>query len=214
MNIPLPHTSHLLPFIIGIILLFGVVNLHAQRLEVHINKDLSPDTTANRVVNKAWGVGGAIDIDQLIRNVVFRVNFNWTRYRKKDDITNPNYQRLTGGISALYSAKIVEKLMFQGGVELNYTHLIYSHVYGIDSTNFPSNLITLSQTGSFIGIGTHVGLRYDFSSRLSAAFNFIPTYLLPVRAKSSIIAIEPKYTKGIWLFQLQLGFSYRLFKPD
>jgi len=48
----------------------------------------------------------------------------------------------------------------------------------------------------------------------SAAFNFIPTYLIPVGTKSNIPTFESEYKKGIWLFQLQLGLSYKLFKPD
>ena len=203
-----PHTSYLIPLFF--ILLFTSVTVHAQRLEVHGNLDLSTNTVSNKV----WGVGAAVDFDQWVKNVTFRANFNWGRQQEKNDAENPFYQKLSGGVSALYSLKIIEKLTFQCGAELNYTHLRYSHVYDIDTTTSPSKLLTWLQEGNFIGIGPHIGLRYAISPRFSAAFNFIPTYLIPVGTKSNIPTFESEYKKGIWLFQLQLGLSYKLFKPD
>ena len=204
-----PHTSYLIPLIF--ILLFTSVTVHAQRLEIHVNKDLSTNTIAH----KAWGVGAAVDIDQWVKSVIFRANFNCGMFwQKHNPSENPRYLRFSGGISALYSLKIIEKLTFQCGAEVNYTHIRYSHIYGIDSTSSSHNIITWLQEGNFIGIGPHVGLRYQLSSRFSAAFNFIPTYLIPVSAKSNMPTLESEYKKGIWLFQLQLGFSYQLFKPD
>jgi len=215
MNISLSHTVHRTPYIvcrmlffIAIVLLISKINLSAQRLEVHANKDLSTNATANR----AWGVGGAIDFDEWIKRTTFRVNFNWAMFREKDDRVNPNYQRLSGGISAFYSFKVIEKLTFYCGAEINYSNLRHSYIHGLDTIN--KKAITLQQTGNFVGIGPHLSLQYELSSRFNVALNFIPTYLIPVSFKSSIKATEPEYKKGIWLFQIQLGLSYKLFKPD
>jgi hypothetical protein len=208
MNSSLPYTTYRLPIIIGIVLLFCFVNVNAQRLEIHGIKDLSN----NEIANKPWGVGGAIDIDHLVKRTIFRAHFDWSRYRTKDDITNHNYQRMSGGISTLYSFKIIERLTFRCGVEINYTHIRHSYIHGLDTIN--NKAITLLQTGNFIGIGPHIALNYELSPRFNVALNFIPVYLIPVSSKSYIPTIESEYKKGLWLFPIQLGLSYKLFKPD
>ncbi|MCL2435357.1 MAG: hypothetical protein FWD09_04365 [Lentimicrobiaceae bacterium] len=201
------HTS-LIPLFL--IIFFSSVSVHAQRLEVHGNLDLS----TNAISNKVLGVGAAVDFDQWVKNVTFRAHFNWGAYFKKNSPENPRYQRFSGGFSGLYSLKIIDMLAFQCGAEVNFTHLRYSHIYGIDSTSSSHNIITWLQEGNFIGIGPHIGLRIAPASRLSVVFNFIPTYLIPVGTKSNMPTLESEYKKGIWLFQLQLGLSYKLFKPD
>jgi hypothetical protein len=192
-------------------------NVLAQRLEIHANKDLS----LNEIANKAWGVGGAVDLDQWVKNVIFRANFNWAIYKPTNepinDVKHHNYQRFCGGVSALYSLKIKEKISIQGGVELNYTFLRHTYIYGYkpipnDTAHVTTN--TVKHTGNFIGIAPHIGVRYKLGKRMSAALNFVPTYLIMVGNKSSTLDVESEYQKGFWIFPIQLGLSYQLFKND
>ena len=222
MNTPLPHTAYRLPLSItdyklqvtSYVLCFVLCafcllpSASAQRLEVHGIKDFSTNETAN----KAWGVGGAIDLDQLVKRTIFRIHFDWAMYKPKNDIISTNYRRMTGGVSALYSFKLMEKLTFRCGVEVNYTNARHSYVHGVDTIN--DRFVTLLQTGNFIGIGPHIALNYEVSSRFNAVLNFVPVYLIPVSSKSYITTVEPEYKKGLWLFPLQLGISYKLFKSD
>ena len=206
------NTPPRISLIISIILLLHSVNVHAQRLEVHPNLDLSTNTISNKV----WGVGAAVDLDQWVKNTIFRVNFNWgmSPDRSSTDKTNPRYQKFSGGVSVLYSLKIIEKLTFRCGADLDYTHLRYSHVYGEDTISKPTKLLTWLQTGNFIGIGPHISFQYELTSRFNIALNVIPTYLIPVKATSNIATMESEYRKGLWLFQFQFGVSYKLFKHN
>ena len=194
--------------IVIFILLFNFSNVNAQRIEIHGIKDFSTNSTAN----KAWGVGGAIDLDQWVKKVTFRLNFNWGMYQKKNDV-NTKFQLLNGGISAFYSLKINEKTSFQCGAEVNYTNLRLSYIFAIDDLQ-QGKPLTVQHTGNFIGIGPHIGIRYEFTPRISIALNIIPQYLIPVSNKSSVKTIPPEYEKGVWLFPIQLGFSFKLFNSE
>ena len=203
----LPHLS-----LVICILLFSFLNVNAQRLEVHPVKYLSN----NSIANKAWGVGASLDLDQWVKKVTFRLNFNWGMYQKKSE-KNPRFQLFSGGVSAFYSLKIKEKLSFQCGAEVNFTHLSYSYIYGVEHTatdTVGGRMLTVQHIGNCIGIGPHVGLRYDFTPRFAMALNFIPQYLIPVNHKSSVKIIESEYEKGVWLFPIQLGFSFKLFNYE
>ena len=198
----------------GIFMLYCLFNVSAQRVEVHVLKDLS----TNSIVNKAWGAGGAVDLDQWVKNTTFRINFNWAMYKKNDEIKH-NYQRFSGGVSAFYSVNVQEKISLQFGAEANFTGLKHSYRYGTEevdptSATGAAKYITLQQNGNFIGIGPHIGARYAFGPRVSLVFNFVPTYLISVGYKSSLRNVDPEYDKGIWIFPLQLGLSIRLFNPD
>ncbi|MCL2291435.1 MAG: hypothetical protein FWC34_12160 [Bacteroidetes bacterium] len=208
MNTSLLYSACRLQIVISAFLLFCFVNTNAQRLEVHGIKDFSNI----EIANKPWGVGGAIDLDQLVKKTVFRIHFDWARHRKKDLITNHNYRRMSGGISALYSFDVIEKLTFRCGVEVNYTNVRHSYIIDTDTINKKD--ITWLQTASFIGVGLHVALNYELTPRFNAVLNFVPVYLIPVSSKSYITTIDPLYKKGFWLFPIQLGLSYKLFKPD
>jgi len=199
-------TAYRLPIILGIVLLFCFVNVNAQRLEVHAIKDLSP----NEIANKAWGVGAAVDLDQWVKKTIFRVHFDWAMHRKTDDIANHHYQRMSGGISALYSLKIIDKLTFRCGVEVNYSYIRHSYIYEI--VNQKAN--TWLQNAHFIGIGPHVALNYELGRRFNVVFNFVPVYLITVSTKSNLPGLESEYNKGLWLFPLQLGLSYKIFNPN
>ena len=205
-----PHTTHRSLYIVLIILFFCAVNANAQRIEVHVIKDLSTNSTCN----KAWGVGGAIDVDHWVKNTTFRANFNWTIYRKKDDPINPNFQRISGGISAFYTLSISKKMAFQCGAEIDYTHLRHSFVYEFDTVQQGRYKKTLLQTGNFIGIGPHIGIHYELSKRFNVVLHFVPTYLFSVGYKVSVETMEPEYNRGIWIFPIQLGISYKIFRPD
>jgi len=196
----LPHLS-----LVICILLFGFQNLNAQRIEIHPVKYLS----TNSIANKAWGVGGAIDFDQWVKNVTFRANFNWGMHQNKNASPNPKFQLLSGGISAFYSVKIKEKISFQCGAEVNYTNLKCNSGYYYEFTSTDTIGRAVHHTGNFIGIGPHIGFRYEFSPRFSMTLNFIPQYLIPVSNKSSVKDIKPEYEKGIWMFPIQLGFSFK-----
>ena len=195
-------------------LFFCFVNTNAQRLEVHAIKDFSTDENAN----KAWGVGGAIELDQWVKNVAFKINFDWAKMLKqKNDDTNPRYQRMSGGVAVYYFIDFAEKATFQCGAEINYYNLKHSYIY--DYEHIPPDTIfgralTLQQVGNFIGVAPYIGLLYKLTPRFSVALNVVPTYLIPVHSKSSKITIEPEYKKGIWLFPIRLGLSYQLFKKD
>jgi hypothetical protein len=207
----LPHTSCLIPLLTGIILLLTTVNASAQHLEVHAIKDFSTNETAN----KAWGAGGALEFDQWVKRTIFRLDVDWAMYRKRDDILNPNYQRISGGISAFYAFKLSPKATVHCGLAVNYTRLTHSHRAGheaIDSLN--SKYITLQHVGNFIGIGPHINLRYELTPRIKFVVNFVPAYLIPINYKVSDRISEPEYSKGVWLFPLQIGFSFQLYKPD
>jgi hypothetical protein len=198
----------------GIFIFYSLFNISAQRIEVHGIKDLS----THSIANKAWGVGGAVDLDQCVKNTVFRINFNWAMYKKNDEIKH-NHQRFSGGVSAFYSVKVQEKISLQCGAEVNFTGLKHSYRYDTEevdptSATGATKYITLLQNGNFIGIGPHIGARYAFGPRVSMVFNFVPTYLIPVSSKSSLRNVDTEYDKGIWMFPLQLGFSVRLFNPD
>jgi len=205
------NTSHLVPRTLYFIplFLFCFLKINAQRLEVHAIKDFSTNTIAN----KAWGVGGAIDFDQWVKKTTFRINFDWAIYKKIDNTTNPNYQRLSGGISAFYSFKLTEKITFQCGAGLNYSNLKHSFIYDIDSLQHGKPL-TVQHTGNFIGIGPHLELCYELAPRFNVVLNFVPNYLIPVSRKSNVKTIDPEYEKGVWLFPIQLGISFKLFNPD
>lgn len=200
-------------YLVPAILLFCFFSVNAQRIEVHANKDFSNNT----MLNKAWGVGGALDLDQWVKKTTFRINFNWTMYKKKDNITNPNFQRISGGVSVFYSFSLTEKISLQCGGELNYTNLKHTYIYDIQHT--PTDTIggkplTLQQTGDFIGIGPHIGIRYELTSRFCVALNFIPSYMFMIRNKSSVKTIDSEYNKGVWLFPVQLGISFKLYNPE
>ena len=203
--------THRIPFFL---LFLCSLSVYAQRIEIHANKDLSP----NEIVNKAWGVGGAVDLDQWVKNVIFRANFNWAIYKPTNDAAHHNYQRFSGGVAALYSVKIKDKFSIQGGVELSYTHLKHSYIYGYEPTipgdSSETKLLTVLHNGNFIGIAPHIGVRYELGKRMCAVLNFIPTYLIPAGSKSSAPTVESEYKKGIWLFPIQLGLSYQLYKHD
>jgi len=206
MNISIPASTAPLSFFI---LFFYIVNVNAQRLELHANKDLS----TNEIATKAWGVGGALEYDQWVKKTTFRANFNWTMYRNNVDEPHHYYQRMSGGASVFYTLKLAEKITFQCGGEINYTYVKHSYIYDyepIDSLH--AKPLTTLQSGNFIGIGPHLGVRYAFGPRLSVVLNVVPTYLISIRPKSDIITLAPLYKKGIWLFPIQLGFSYLLFK--
>lgn len=201
------------PFLFIIVLLFFLNGIHAQRFEIHAIKDFSNNETAH----KAWGVGAAVDLDQWVKNVIFRPHFDWAFHKPTNDLANNNYQRFCGGISALYSYKIKDKISIQGGVGLNYTHLRHSYIFGyepVEGDTTSLKFLTVLHTGSFIGIGAHVGARYELGKRLSVVLNFVPTYLITVGNKSSTPQVTPEYNKGLWLFPLQLGLSYKFYQND
>ena len=200
----IPHLT-----LIICILLFSFQNLNAQRIEVHPVKDLS----TNSIANKAWGVGGAIDFDQWVKKVTFRLNFNWGMYQNKNSETHPRFQLLSAGISAFYSFKLTEKISLQCGAEVNYTNLRYSYIYGF-TDSIAGKPLTVQHTGNCIGIGPYIGARYEFTPRFCIALNFIPQYLITVSNKSSVTIITPEYEKGVWLFPIQLGFSFKLFNNE
>jgi hypothetical protein len=190
---------------------FFPLALSAQCIEVHLIKDFSTNKTANN----AWGGGGALHFDQFVKKTTFSIKFDWTTYRKKSSEINPRYNRISGGILAFYSVKIYKKISLQCGAEANYTNLKYSYRYGIEELDPKTEkLITLQQTGHFIGIGPLVGFNYELSPRFAIKFNFIPNYLISVGSKSSLPAVEPEYSKGIWLFPIQLGVTYKLFNSE
>ena len=195
--------------LMNLLLMFCMINVDAQRLEVHANKDFS----SNTIASKAWGVGGAIDFDQWVKHITFRANFNWAAYRPKDDNKHHDYQRLCGGISSFYSHKVGDKINVHGGIELNYTHLTHAYLYQQPDTVIIKGKAT-RQIGDFIGLGVHVGASYKLRPRLNIVLNIIPTYLIMVSTKSSTPEVKPEYKKGIWMFPIQLGLSYQLYKPD
>jgi len=210
----LPHTSYRLSylahlFLLSTFFLFPFI-LHAQRLEVHGIKDLSTDENAK----KAWGVGGTIELDQIVNKMTFKIFFDWATYKPKENVIKLNYQRMSGGIVACYAIPINEKATFQCGAEISYSHLKNTFIYDyllIDTIMKP---LTLLQRGNFVGIGAHIGLLYKLSPRFNLALNIVPAYLISVGAKSSVKTIDPEYNKGIWMFPIRLGFSYQLFKED
>jgi hypothetical protein len=178
---------------------------------VHGIKELS----THSIATKAWGVGGAIDLDQWVKRTTFRIHFDWTMYRKKDEMPKPKYQRLCGGISALYTFPIARKTEFRCGLELNFTQLKYSYINGFEIVDtVPSKPITLMHTGNFIGIGPHLDVNYELTPRIKVALNFVPVYLIPVKYKVSDKVSDPEFKKGVWLFPIQLGFSFLIYKPD
>jgi hypothetical protein len=189
--------------------------LHAQRIEVHFNKDFS----TNSIANKGLGVGGAVDLDQWVKNTTFRFNFNWLMYKKSDEI-NHNYQKLSGGFSSFYTFAW-EKFSLQCGAEINFTNLKHTYRYGtVEIDSLHSKYVNLQENGNFIGIGPHIGARYELSPRFSIVFNFIPTYLIRVQNKmnsndhESTKGVIPEYSKGFWIFPMQLGISFKLFNSE
>jgi len=193
------------------ILFFFSPFVFAQRIEVHGIKDLSNKS----IPNKAWGVGGALHLDQWVKNTSFSAHFDWTTYRPKNKETNPKYDRLSGGISAFYSVYFSKKFSLQCGVEVNYTHLRHSYRYDIEEiAPQTEKYITLLQTGNFIGIGPYLGVNYDLTQRFGLKLNIIPTYLISVSSKSSARAVPSEYSKNIWLFPIQLGITYKIFNSE
>jgi len=209
-----PHTSYLKPrtsYLILLFVFFFLPSVSAQRLEVHAIKDLSTDENAK----KAWGVGGGIDLDNLVKNVTFRVGFDWAMYKEKNNPNHLKYNRMSGGVTAFYSFFFEEKFIFQCGVELNYSFLKHSYIYKeekIDSLTWKFK--TTLQTGNFIGIGPYVGIQYKLSDRFNAALSCSPMYLILVHSKTNVPEVPPEYDKGIWLFPIRLGLSYQLFKSE
>ncbi|MCL2246962.1 MAG: hypothetical protein FWC10_07615 [Lentimicrobiaceae bacterium] len=196
------------------ILLLAAQSLNAQRLEVHAIKDFS----TNEQANKAWGVGGTFEFDQLVKKATFKIYFDWAMHNDKNDINKkPKYQRMVGGIIACFSHDFSDKFTIQLGGEVNYAYLKHSYIYAyepIPPDTVGGRSLTLLQTGGFIGIGPHVGLLYKLTSQFSVVLNVAPTFLIPVHAKSSVLTKDPEYKKGVWLFPIRLGFSYQLFKKD
>jgi len=201
--------------VMSLFLLFCFVNVNAQRFEVHAIKDFSLDENAN----KAWGVGGAVELDQLVKKMSFKINFDWGIYKDKENANHLKYQRMGGGISVCYNLNfkdttdIKKRITFQFGMEINYTHLRYSYIYDystIDSVVFYP--LTTFQTGNFIGIGPYIGAQFKLTPRFNLMLNCVPSYLIRVSSKSSELAKELEYKKGIWLFPIRLGLSYQLFK--
>ena len=205
------HTPNLARLLTILLLLFCSTNLFAQRLAVHAIKDFSTDSNAN----KAWGVGGNIELDQLVKKMTFKGYFDWATYKDKDNPIHPNYQRMGGGITVCYSIDIAKKLTFQCGADINYTHVKHSYIHKYDYIDsITSRPLTLLQKGNFIGIGPHIGCLYKITPRFNVTLNVTPSYLISVGGKSSVDAIEPEYNKGIWLFPIRLGLSYQIFKNE
>ena len=193
-----------------ILFAFCFLQLSAQRIEVHGIKDFSNNT----VSNKAWGVGGAVLLDQWVKKTTFGVHFDWAAYIPKNKETNPRYNRLSGGISAFYTLNLIKKLSLQCGAIVHYTNLKHSYIYDYEvnpTDTMTRRARTLQHTGNFIGIGAYISLNYELSPRFGAKINVIPTYLISVRSKSSLPLVAPEYAKGMWLFPLQIGFTYRIF---
>lgn len=216
----LSHTFHhithtLYQILLLIFLLCSSVFIHAQRLEIHAIKDFS----TNSIATKAWGVGGALDFDQFVKNTTFRINFDWTMFNSKSDLISPKYSKTSGGVAAFYSFRLTEKISFQCGLAINYSKLKYSYIYDYEliitekdtTTGKPKTLLNI---GDFIGIGPHLSFYYEVGKRVNFLFNFLPAYLFSVNSKSSVKSINPEYSKGIWLFPIQLGFSVKLFNLD
>jgi hypothetical protein len=76
------------------------------------------------------------------------------------------------------------------------------------------NGIRLNQKGHFIGIGPQVGLNYDLLPKLSVKFNLIPTYLISVGKECTDPKQPLEYSKGMWMFSIQLGFTYRILNSE
>ena len=188
-------------------------NVNAQRFEVHAIKDLS----TNEQAHKAWGAGGVIELDQLVKKTTFKAYFDWAMFKDKENENHSKYQRMSGGIIACFTHDFTDKFTVQCGGEINYSFLKHSYIYDYeplpnDTTIFKP--LTWLQTGNFIGLGIHVGVLYKLTPRFSVILNVAPTYLIPVLAKSSVMSKESEYKKGIWLFPIRLGISYQLFKKE
>ena len=182
--------------------------LSAQRIEVHGIKDLSN----NSIANKAWGVGGAIYMDQWVKKTAFGVHFDWTTYRPKNKASNHRFNRMTGGVTAYYSLYVTPKISLLCGAAINYTNLQHSYIYTIEKVEKEKErLVTVLHKGHFIGVGPYVGVNYDLSKRFGVKLYVIPTYLISVGSKSSLPEVKSEYAKGIWIFPLQLGITYKIF---
>jgi len=201
-------SSALLPFCFSAFLLFCFLSISAQRIEIHGIKELSNNSTAN----KAWGVGGAVLFDQWVKKTTFGAHFDWTTYRSKNKETHPNFNRMSGGISTYYSLNLTKKISLQCGAEFNFTNIKYSHIHRYEKIDsLSAKAVTLLQTGNFIGIGAHIGVNCELSKRFGLKINVIPTYLISVGSKSSLPDVKPEYAKGMWIFPLQLGITYKIF---
>jgi hypothetical protein len=188
-----------------------IFNCFAQHLEIHGIKDIS----TNSIANKAWGIGGAILLDQWVKKTTFNAHFDWATYRPKNNPVHPIYDRLSGGISVYYSVNISKKFTLQCGAEINYTQLRHSYIYGYQKIDtLQGKPQTVQQIGSFVGIGPHIGINYELTPRFGVKVSIIPTYLISVGSKSSAPTVKPEYSKGMWLFPIQLGITYKLFMSE
>ena len=197
--------------IFSVFLLFCFLPISAQRLEVHVIKDLSN----NNIVNKAWGVGGAIHLDQWVKKTTFGVHFDWTTYRPNGKKDNPRFDRMSGGIFAFYSLNVADNITIQCGVNVQYTHLKYSHIINYQAIDSETEKpVTIQHTGDFIGIGPVLGFNYKLSKRFALRISVVPTYLVSVKSKSTIPDVSPEYNKDLWLFPIQAGVTYKLFNSE
>jgi len=196
---------------LSVLFIFGVFVTNAQRLEIHGIKDLSN----NSIVNKAWGVGGAVHLDQWVKKTTFSVHFDWTTYRPKNKKSNPRFDRMSGGVSAFYSFNISEKISIQCGADANYTNLKYSYLFSYeDISPEKERPVTLQHTGHFIGVGPLVGFNYKLSPRFGVRVTIVPTYLISVKSKTTLPDVTPEYSKNLWLFPIQFGITYRIFNSE
>ncbi len=205
--------------IVLLILCIISTSTFAQQLEVHFNKDLAQQ----KEILNSWGIGAALNLDQTVKKMAFKLTFDYSSYKLKDSYTMIDTFRVTEsgknthfkvGIAPLYNYITKKgKLSFQAGVDISYHNFKYNLKYE-EPQLFDGGTQTIIHYGHYIGVGAYLGLQYQISPAFYFNLQCLPAYLIPLQAKTTQREVPSMYEKGMYITQLQIGISVRINRDE
>lgn len=200
-------TRHI--FILSVLLLS--LTAQAQRLELRFDKEFSN----NAMVNKSLGGGASLIIDSWSEHLDFQFNFDYDTYKTGDDNvgTSTQFNKLKGGISALYVLPIGKRFFFRVGGDVSYNNLKKVDQWqDTTQTNLDNGKSTILCThrGHYLGLAGVAQFQVKVGNFLRIGAGITPTYLIPLANKTSLPNVESDYKKGMFVLQLQVGIEIKL----
>lgn len=187
------------------------VNVQAQRLELRFNKEFSN----NAITNKSLGAGGSFIIDGWADRLDFQLNFDYAGYKAEADNNgiSTKYRKLKGGISALYVLPVGKMCFFRVGGDISYNNLQKvdswnDTVVNVDNGN---SFVNRTHYGHSLGIGAIADFQVKLGNYVRIGAGIIPSYLIPLAAKTTSPSVESDYKKGLFIMQLQIGLEIKLY---
>ena len=188
-------------------ILLCILAVDAQRLELRFNKEFSNDA----VVTKGMGAGGSFIIDGWKEHLDFQINFDYAGHREEVDYTGISYKfaKFKGGVSALYTRPLGNFFHLRLGGDVSYNFLRKIVTNQADTTT-QTGYSMVTHRGQMIGIGAIAQIQAQLGKVIRIGVGLLPTYLIPVAAKTNRPEVECDFKKGIFVFQLQVGIEIKL----